>query len=262
VIRGGGEGRARLAVLARVLGPTTRQLLDRVGLGAGANCLDVGCGGGDVTLEMARRVGPAGSVVGVDADGEILALARDEAARAGLRQVRYLQADAADLPGGPAYDLVYARFLLTHLRDPGGVLQALGRAARPGGAVAVEDIDCAGHVCHPPCPAFTRSVELYRAVVRRRGGDPDIGPKLPGLFFAAGLEAVQVHLVQPVALEGEAKSVTALTLEKVADAVAAGGLATPEEVAGLAAELTAFAADPRTLMSLPRIFQVWGRRAG
>lgn len=62
VIRGGLEGRERLRILSRVMRPTTRSLLKRVGLGQGMACLDVGCGGGDVTFEIARMVGPGGRV--------------------------------------------------------------------------------------------------------------------------------------------------------------------------------------------------------
>jgi hypothetical protein len=80
------------------------------------------------------------------------------------------------------------------------------------------------------------------------------------LFLAAGVEAVRVRVVQPVAIEGEAKEIARLTLEAIADALVAERLASAGELEGLAAELSEYAADPRSLMSLPRIFQVWGRR--
>jgi hypothetical protein len=175
-------------------------------------------------------------------------------------RVRYVQGDASALQLGAEFDLVYARFLLTHVGDPQGVLGGMVRAAREGGTVVAEDIEFSGHVCHPACRAVARYVELYREVVRIRGGDPDIGPRLPSLFLAAGLEAVQVRVVQPVALEGEAKEIAPLTLAAIADAVVAAGLASDDEVADLVSELVEFAADPRTLLSLPRVFQVWGRR--
>jgi 2-polyprenyl-3-methyl-5-hydroxy-6-metoxy-1,4-benzoquinol methylase len=63
IIRGGVEGRERLRVLARVMRPTTLNLFDRVGIRPGMACLDVGCGGGDVTFELADLVGPKGRVV-------------------------------------------------------------------------------------------------------------------------------------------------------------------------------------------------------
>lgn len=68
MIRGGREGYERLLVLARERWPDTAALFERVGLTPGMRCIDLGCGGGEVTLEMARLVGPGGSVTGIDLD--------------------------------------------------------------------------------------------------------------------------------------------------------------------------------------------------
>ena len=79
VIRGGVEGRERLRLLSAVMGPSTRALLAEVGIAAGAACLDLGCGGGDVTFELARALGPGGRVLGVDLDEIMVDMARREA---------------------------------------------------------------------------------------------------------------------------------------------------------------------------------------
>src|SRR5262245_11424540 len=118
VIRGGLEGRERLRVIARVMHPSTSVLFDRLGVASGQRCLDVGCGGGDVTLTLARRVRPYGSATGVDIDDTKLAIARSEAAQAGAKNVEFRHCDIRADPIGTTFDLVYARFLLTHLSDP------------------------------------------------------------------------------------------------------------------------------------------------
>src|SRR5262245_19337966 len=125
VLQGGQPGRARLAVLAGVMAPTTAELLDRVGVAEGMHCLDLGCGGGDVTRELGRRVTPAGRVVGIDRDAAVLALARREAEQAGLAHLEYRQGEAAAPLGEGQFDLGYARFLLSHVPDVPGVLTAL-----------------------------------------------------------------------------------------------------------------------------------------
>src|SRR5262249_59206078 len=112
--RGGLAGRERLRVLARVMQPSTAALFDRLGVRAGMTCLDVGCGGGDVTVELAHRVGPRGRVVGVDIDAAKLDLARQEAEALGLRNVEFRQADVRSETVGAEFDVVYARFLLSH----------------------------------------------------------------------------------------------------------------------------------------------------
>src|SRR5918992_6274264 len=112
VLRGGRAGAERLRLLNRVKWPTTEQLLGAAGLRAGMSCLDVGCGSGDVTLKMAALVEAEGNVVGVDRDQAILRLAGQEAERQGL-SVTFRQLDAEKLTDESAYDLVFARYLLS-----------------------------------------------------------------------------------------------------------------------------------------------------
>lgn len=260
VIRGGLAGRERLRVLARVVWPTTRSLLEQVGVGPGLTCLDVGCGGGDVSVQMARMVGPRGRVVGIDMDGEKIALARAEAAALGLDNVEFRVSKVGENDGAARFDVVYARFVLTHLSDPAAaVVWMLGRL-RPGGALIVEDIDFRGHFCEPEPAAFRRYLELYTTVVRGRGADPDIGARLPGLLLDAGAAQVGMAVVQPAGIDGEVKLIAALTMENIADAVLDARLASPAEIDVLVHELYVIARDGQTAMSLPRLVQAWGRR--
>src|SRR5438105_654507 len=84
VIRGGHAGKRRLELLGRVMWPTTCHLLKRTGIGQSMTCLDLGCGGGDVTVGIARMVGPGGRVIGVDLDPVKLQAAGEEARLHGL----------------------------------------------------------------------------------------------------------------------------------------------------------------------------------
>jgi 2-polyprenyl-3-methyl-5-hydroxy-6-metoxy-1,4-benzoquinol methylase len=260
IIQGGLPGRERLRVLAGILEPTTLSLLERVGIRTGMRCLDVGCGGGDVAFELARRVAPDGTVVGIDLDEQTLELARSEAALLGRHQASFQQAEvmSSDLPS--EFDLVYARFLLTHLPDPVGALERMHDALRPGGVLIIEDIDFAGHFCWPPCPAFGRYQELYTQAVKLGGADPYIGPRLPGMLLDLGCREVQMHVIHPVGYDGDVKLMSAITMEKISTAVVAAGLATESEVQQIAADLYKVAGDRRTVMSMPRIIQAWGYR--
>lgn len=256
VLRRGDEGAERLRLLARICWPTTRALLCRAGPGRGMRCLDLGCGIGEVTLRMARRVGPTGQAVGIDLSEPFLEMGRHEAERRKLSAL-FRAESAADLSEESVYDLAYARFLLSHLPEPGRVVERLVRAVRAGGIVAVEDTDFPGTFSHPPSPAVNRYVELYQAVVRRNGGDAAIGPRLPGLLRDAGLVPVRLKVVQPMR---HAKRMARVTMEHVRDKVLAAGLASAAEVDEILAGLDAARRDPRVLISLPRIFQVWGRK--
>jgi 2-polyprenyl-3-methyl-5-hydroxy-6-metoxy-1,4-benzoquinol methylase len=141
VIRGGEGGYERLALLARTRWADTAALLARAGLSPGMRCIDLGCGGGHVTLEIARLVGPEGSVVGVDMDEVKLDLARQAAAEGGLANVEFRQLKVRDWDEPGSYDAVYSRFLLQHLAEPVELLGRMWAAVRPRGALIVEEAD-------------------------------------------------------------------------------------------------------------------------
>ena len=260
-IRGGKEGKSRLDVLARILLPSTQQLLDRIGVTRGMICLDMGCGGGNVALLMAGLVGPEGRVIGIDADREILALAKEDAETAGIPNVTFQQLEAGACSWHEQFDLVYARFLLSHLQEPEKCLAAMVQACLPQGIIVIEDTDFAGSFCYPTCAAYDRYKQLYQELVQRRGGDSNIGTKLPAMLRRSGIQEVAFNVIQPAHMYGEGKLMAPLTMARISDALIAESLATEDEVEQILIELNHAAADPGTVMSLPRIFQVWGKRA-
>jgi SAM-dependent methyltransferase len=260
VIRGGIEGRERLRILSRVMHTGTMSLFDRLGIGDGLICLDVGCGGGDVTVAMARRVAPEGKVFGIDIDSTKLEIARQEAEELGIGNVEYQLFDIRAQQPAAEFDVVYVRFLLTHLPDPAGAVGALYAALKPGGLVIVEDIDSSGGFVFPESTAYRRFVELYCAAVQKQGGDPCIGPRLPLLLKDAGFVKVNLGVTQPVGLDGEMKLMNPITLENIADALVEAELASRQEIAELVEKLYEIAASPETVAGTPRVIQAWGWR--
>lgn len=259
VLQGGDKGAARLRILGRVMWPTTRRLLKQAGLKSGMRCLDVGCGSGEVSLRMARLVGSQGEVVGIDLDRRALDLAAHRAKRSAL-PARFQGADASQLEEPASFDVVYARFLLSHLDSPFSAVHRMLTALKPGGTLVVEDIDFLGHFCHPRCAAFDRYVELYQAAVRHRGADPTIGPRLCGMLIDCGAQDVQVSVAQPVFRQGEGKQIAPITLAHIGPALLAARLCSADELLRTVAQLAEFVRDPHTVISLPRVVQAWGRK--
>jgi SAM-dependent methyltransferase len=258
-IRGGVAGRERLRVLSRVIGPLTLALLERVRVPAAARCLDAGCGGGDVSLVLAALAGAEGAVVGIDVDEVKLALAREEARAAGVGNVEYRLSGVEAVPPDGTFDVAVARFLLSHLPDPAAGLEHLAAAVRPGGVVAVQDIDYTGGFCHPPCAGFDYAWDMYPRTVHHAGGDATVGRRLPALFAAAGFEDIDVTIEQPAGFGPDPKLLHASTLENISEAAVASGLAEPAEIDAAVRDLRAFAERPDTMLTLPRIIAVSGR---
>jgi SAM-dependent methyltransferase len=177
--------------------------------------------------------------------------------------VTFRAVEAEELVEESAYDLVFSRYLLSHLPRPQRALEAMVRAVRPGGRLVLEDVYFPGHVCYPPNAALDRFVELYQAVARaKEGGDAAIGVRLLEMALEAGLEEVRVGLVVPTFREGEGKWVTQITMEHIREAVVGAGLASDADVDDVVGELGRIAVDDRTLMSIAPTFQVWGLKAG
>src|SRR4029079_14004967 len=130
------------------------------------------------------------AVLGIDVDEVKLALARDEAQAAGAGTVEYRLGAVEDGPPAGAVDVDVARFLLSHLPDPVAGLELLAAAVRPGGVVAVQDIDYTDGFCHPPCAGFDYAWDMYPRTVHHAGGDATVGRRLPALFAAAGFEDI------------------------------------------------------------------------
>jgi ubiquinone/menaquinone biosynthesis C-methylase UbiE len=260
VIRGGREGYNRLLLLARASWPDTAALFRRAGIRPGMKCADLGCGGGEVTLRMARLVGPGGSVTGVDMDEVKLDLARKAAMERGVSNVEFLARNVSDWGEPDAYDVVYSRFLLQHLSEPVDLLRRMWAAVRTGGRVIVEDADFDGCCCHPPNDGFDFFVRAYAEVIRRRGGDHAAGRKLYQYFLAAGIPTPQVALVQSVSVSGEGKELAWSTLDATGEAILSEGVATSGELAAALASLRQFTDDQSTLIARPRVFQLWSAR--
>lgn len=188
----------RLQTISVLYRDITLRWLERAGIGPGMSVVDVGCGPGDVTLLAADLVGPAGSVTGVDGAPEGLALARSRAKRAGLRMVRYEEADVDSwLPDEPV-DAVVGRLILMHLPDPAATLVRLAGAVRPGGVVAFQDVVLATRRAEPDLPLVDAFNGWVLQTLRRAGRPVDLGLRLAALFREAGLPEAGLIAGQPV----------------------------------------------------------------
>jgi SAM-dependent methyltransferase len=198
--------------------------------------------------------------VGIAVDEEALAIARRSARKAGV-DPQFVRADATAPPERDAFDLAYARLLLSHLTDPSAALRAMRSAVRVGGIVAVEDLFTGSLRSEPPAPALDRLQEVYSATVRAHGGDPTIGPRLPALLAAAGLDRVREDTVENPMTTVDEKIFLAELADNMREAMLAAKAATASELDDIRAGVERAARDPERTFYQARIHQVWGRRA-
>ena len=260
-LRGGKWGYDRLLVLSRERWPDTRRFLRRAGLSPGMRCVDLGCGGGEVTLEIARMVAPGGFAVGVDLDKVKLELARKAAADRGTANIEFREESVLEWHGDEAYDVVYSRFLLHHLSEPVRLVRKMWDAVRPGGCLAIEDADHGGWSVDPPDPGFDFFLRNLHEVIRRAGGDASFGRRLYRCFLDAGIRTPLATLVAPLRIRGEGKIMASLTLESIAESIISEGLASATQVHEAIESLAQVTKRRDSLFCGPRIFQVLARKS-
>jgi len=215
----------------------------------GLRLLDVGCGPGTITADLAARVAP-GAVVGLDASPEVVAAATAAVGPA-VTNLAFAVGDvyALDQPDG-SFDVVHAHQVLQHLTDPVAALREMGRVLTPGGTLAVRDSDYGGFVWAPADPRLDRWLDLYHQVTTHNGADADAGRHLPAWVRAAGFTDLRVGTATWTFAEPESRAwwgelwADRIVRSALADQAVAYGYSDAAELADLAAGWRAWAADP------------------
>ncbi|WP_035846970.1 methyltransferase domain-containing protein [Kitasatospora azatica] len=217
----------------------------------GLRVLDVGCGPGTITADLAELVGPQGTVVAVDTSAEVLEQAAEYVAGRGIGNVDFAVADVHALPYRTAeFDVVHAHQVLQHLADPVAALREMRRVTAPGGVVAARDADYQAMTWYPELPELDAWLDLYRRSARVNGGEPDAGRRLLAWARAAGFtEVTAASSSWTYATPGERlwwgeSWADRTTGSGLARAALAEGFADPAELAAIAEGWRRWAVEP------------------
>lgn len=218
----------------------------------GLDLLDVGCGPGTITADLAARVAP-GRVVGFDRSPDVVG-----AAAADHPDVTFAVGDVYAVEEDDAsFDVVHAHQVLQHLSDPVAALREMRRVCRPDGLVAVRDSDYGAFTWDPPDAALDLWLATYRAVARGNDAEPDAGRHLKGWAVEAGFTSVEVTVSTWVFSERADREWWAglwadrVTTTTLADQAVAAGLATTEELAEVATAFRRWATVERGVFLVP-----------
>jgi SAM-dependent methyltransferase len=220
---------------------------------------DLGCGVGMVTALLAELVGPTGQVVGVDFSGAQIAQAR-ELLPPGFSNVCFIEGSATDT-GLPheSFDLIYSRFLLIHLTEPGLALREMHNLLKPGGILVCEDGDLTSAGSEPPSTLNAFS-DLFGRLGPNWGVDYTLGRRLFQMVRAANFCEPEITYNQPVAARGENKLLLELSLAEAGSSLVGAGLITSEELDHTLVKMRGIAEDETVLAVMPRMSQVWARK--
>src|SRR5688572_3935227 len=231
------------------------EYLDLLGLQPGQRVLDVGCGSGVVTRDMARRVSPSGRAVGIDPSVEFLTIARDLARQDGLDGVaEFREGNALALPFGDGeFDVALAATVLVHVPGGDGAVAEMARVVRRGGRVGIFDFDGDSLLVSHPDRALTR--RIVAAFSDHAAVDGWLVRRLPGLLTQAGLTHVAARAFLP--LEREPDGFYGRAAVRAAEVAAQAGAIAEAERGRWLAELRAEQVAGNVLGGRVHVF-CWG----
>lgn len=253
----------RLGFQHQVWAAPTAAAWERARFGPGQRLLDVGCGPGYATFDLADLVGADGHVLAVDVSQRFVSHLEAERTRRGIAQVEPIVQDLEqlDVPAA-SVDGAFARWVLCFVRDPAAVVAHVARALRPGGALVVLDY------CHyealmmaPRSAAMERVIEAVADSFRRSGGNPDVGRDVPAMMRRAGLEVEVLRPLVRLARPGTAlwEWPWSFFVNFLPGLVASGGLTAAEHEA-FVRDWAERSRDPSAWLTTPPMVEVIGRK--
>jgi cyclopropane fatty-acyl-phospholipid synthase-like methyltransferase len=182
--------RRRLKMQAAALVPLTEKMLSGAGIEPGSRVLELGCGGGDVTELIAKRIGPTGEVVAMDRDPSQVAVATDRLHSAGHRNVKFFINEMASFQPAGLFNAVVGRYFLMYVQSPEAVIAQAVKWLQPGGSLAFLEMDFFRGVrsrIWPPASSKTvQAIEFIADVMLDAGTHPDMAARLPSILSHYG----------------------------------------------------------------------------
>jgi SAM-dependent methyltransferase len=255
----------RLGIQHRVWRPRVLDVWRRAGFGTGQTLLDLGCGPGYASLDLARIVGPEGRVVAIDRSRRFLDALEGAARRGGRRNIQTLERDLDEdaLPALQAHG-VWLRWVLAFVRRPRELLARVVGLLAPGGTLVLHEyFHYATWRLSPRRPAFEDFVGTVIESWRASGGEPDVGLDLPRWLGELGLEIRSVTPIIDVIRPSHPmwqwpETFVEVGLQRLVDLGHLG----PERAREVSEAFAAAAAAPHTLMITPAVLEVIAVRPG
>jgi SAM-dependent methyltransferase len=253
----------RLKRQAAELAEDSAWLFDQLGSLAGARVVELGCGPHGCLDALAGRVGPSGSVTGVERSEDAVALAHELIAQRELSNVEVVCGDARETSLAPgSFDLVCARLVLVNVPSPEEIVAEAVALARPGGLIAFHEAAWPVHTLDPPCAAWARLYELFQAYGHTNAIDLFVGRCLPRLLREHGVIDVQARPIIHGYAVGHARRMLGLQfVENLSERLLAQELVSEPELAELTGQLKAHLEDPDTFVTSCLFMQAWGHTA-
>lgn len=264
LVKVGEEADHRLKILNNIFRRASCDFFAHLGLSKGMTVLEVGCGTGHVTIDLAELVGPTGHVHAVDISAEQIEVARSNVQAQGLNNVTFEVVDVKDLhKQNNTFQFVVTRFVLMHLTDPKAALAAMYHCVAPGGFLACEEPEMSCCYSSIESGAFEKAIQWQMSYGIKKQLDFDIGNKLLPMFQELSFSSPQEIVTQPhVKSPQPGKNIYCLLTEESRDKFVEAGIATAKEISDVLQELSQLTNNTDAIFGCARQHQVSARKPG
>lgn len=252
----------RLGTQHQVWAGETVRGWDAAGFTAGQTILDLGCGPGFCSTELAYIVGPTGSVIAVDRSEAFISFLEKVREHHGLN-ISTQCADFDDMKlDEESLDGVYCRWALAWVPNPADVIEKVSAALRPGGAiVAHEYFDWSTFQTEPRKPALAKAIAAALKTFKDQPGEIDIGRELPGMFARSGFDVVGTRPISKMARPDEFTwSWPRVFIQTYVAGLVSEGLLSSQTMDEALRELAELESDPRSMILAPTVIEVIARK--
>ena len=249
----------RLGVQHKLWSSSAFAIWERAGISAGKTVLDLGCGPGYASFDLAGIVASKGKVIAIDESARFIEhvkqrqpFADDASVEASVGDVQQL-----DLPA-ESVDVAYQRWVLCFVKDPEAVVRGVAHSLKRGGVFAIQEyMHYEGILLAPQSKAFHRFMTVVADAWNLRGGDTKVGLRLPGLLAKHGLVPTEIRPLHRVARpHSQLWAWPTIFINTYAPKLVEEGKLTDEEYEALVHDWTARSNDPNAFFCTPPMVEI------
>ena len=245
--------------------PETQALWDAAGFRSGQHIVDLGCGPGFTTFDLAQRVGPTGEITALDKASPFLDYVREESGRRGLTNIRALEIDLTTVAAvSGVHDAAFCRFFLAFLIDDlDRVLACIHRSLAPGGVLAaMEYLTLDSATSSPRIRGFDDHTRAWVNYYRAHGADTQIGRALPERLTRAGFHVTYTSCVGGMARPSHRWwTWWGRLMEDFGDTLVARGFMTAEALRNVQHDWALASGNPDAFIYTPVLLQLVARKS-
>jgi len=249
----------RLGLQHRMWSAAAYSIWERAGIRAGQTVLDIGCGPGYTSRDLAGVVTPAGKVIAVDESARFIEHVKQRPLSPAEAAIDARVGDVQQLAlTAESIDAAYQRWVLCFVKDPDAVIRGVANALKRGGVFVSQDyLHYEGILLAPPSEPFQRFVKVVAEAWRGHGGDTEIGMRLPAILAKHGMKTVEISPLHRVARAGSPLwTWPTIFIETYAPKLVEEGRLTKAEHAALVADWKAHGSDPNAYFVSPPMVDI------